>query len=164
MKKVIFTICIFTLIFHFAEAQTIPNGNFEDWQTTTIANPNGAVTSNLEFFQRYGVGAPILVTRVLDAHEGTYACKIETSIVGQDTSFGYAVFGKAGNNGPEGGFPYTQAPDSIVGWYKSSIAVADSALVLVAFKLNGASVSQNMFFLKGAHSNYTRFSFPLNLP
>ena len=164
MKKLILTLCVFTLSSYFAGAQSIPNGNFENWQTTTISNPIGAVTANLEMFQRHGAGAPALVTQVTDAQHGTYACKLETTVIDQDTTFGYAVFGTNGNDGPEGGFPYTQAPDSIVGWYKSAINAADSALVLVNFQLNGNPVYQGMFFLHGTHSSYTRFSFPLNLP
>jgi hypothetical protein len=164
MKSLILTLCLITVSLYFAGAQSIPNGDFESWQTTTISNPNGAVTANLEMFQRHGAGVPALVTQVTDAHHGTYACKLENVVIGQDTAFGYAVFGRTGNSGPEGGFPYSQSPDSITGWYKSAIDANDSALVLVAFSLNGNPVYQGAFFLHGTHSSYTRFSFPLNLP
>lgn len=164
MKKFILFLCLFTFLSNFTKSQSIPNGNFENWQTVVISNPTGAVTANLENFQRYGFGAPTLVTKVTDSHLGMYACKMETSTIGQDTSFGYAVFGSTGNSGPEGGFPYTQAPDSIVGWYKSGIMATDSALILAVFKLNGTPVYQGLYYLKGSHSSYTRFSFPLQLP
>ncbi len=164
MKKTILTLCLITLSLYFAGAQSIPNGDFESWQTTTISNPNGAVTANLEMFQRHGTGIPALVTQVSDAQHGSSACKLETTVIEGDTAFGYAVFGRTGNSGPEGGFPYSQTPDSITGWYKSNINANDSALVLVAFSLNGNPVYQGAFFLHGTHSSYTRFSFPLNLP
>lgn len=165
MKRIItflFIMTVFTVVVK--SQQSIINGDFETWQTTIINEPTGAITINMELFQRMGPDAPLLVTRVTDAHQGTYACKLETAVIQGDTAFGYCVFGKTGESGPEGGFPYTQKPDSIVGWYKSDINAADSALLLVAFSLGGSPVYQNMFFLKGTHNTYTRFSFPLNLP
>lgn len=164
MKKII-TLCLTLFISIFAgKTQSILNGDFETWQSVDINEPTGAVTANLEMFHRYGGSGQFLVTKVTDSHSGMYACKAETKVINNDTTFGYVVFGKTGENGPEGGYPYTQKPDSIVGWYKSNIVSSDSALLLVSFSLNGAPVYQNMFFLKGTHSTYTRFSFPLNLP
>jgi hypothetical protein len=145
-------------------AQTIVNGNFENWQTNSFENPIGAVTSNNEMLRRMALNQPPQVTKINDAHQGSFAVKLETVAMGQDTNMGYLVYGKAGNGGPQGGVPYSQKPDSITGWYKSNVAVGDSALVLVVFSLNSTPVYQNLFYFKGNHSNYTRFSFPLNLP
>lgn len=163
MRKIITFLMLIIVTTVVVKSQSIINGNFESWHTTSIMQPTGSVTGNLQVFQMLGNDAPILVTRVTDAQQGTYACKLETKVILDDTTFGYCVFGKTGQEGPTGGFPYTQKPDSIVGWYKSAIDPADSALVLVSFTLGGFSVYQNMFFLKGTHNSYTRFSFPLNI-
>lgn len=164
MKRIITFLCILSIYPLTNNAQSIINGDFETWQSMVISEPTGSVTANLDMLRHNGENITILVTKTTDAHAGLYACKAETQVVNSDTSFGYVVFGKSGDSGPEGGYPYTQKPDSIVGWYKSNINVSDSALVLVSFSLNGASVLQKMFFLKGTHSTYTRFSFPLNIP
>lgn len=163
MKKIIYTFFLLLLFFQI-QAQTIINGGFEDWQTSSISNPTGSVSSNTELLQRFGVSSTPSITKSTDAHQGSFAAKLQTNIYGQDTMFGYIVFGKVGNNGPDGGFPYTQKPDSITGWFKSDFGTNDSGLILVMFKLNGNYISQGLFYLKGVHSSYTRFSFPLNLP
>ncbi len=164
MKRIITFLCILSIYPLANNAQSIINGNFETWQSMIISEPTGSATANLELLRRYGEIPTPSVTKTTDAHTGLYACKVETQIVNSDTSIGYVVFGKNGESGPEGGYPYTQKPDSIVGWFKSNINVSDSGLILVSFSLNGATVLQKMFFLKGAHSTYTRFSFPLNIP
>ncbi len=164
MRKIITFLFIMTFTTIVINAQSIINGNFETWQATSIDDPTGSTTANIQVYQGIGVDAPLLVLKETDSHQGSFACKLKTEIILSDTIFGYCVFGSAGEDGPEGGFPYTQKPDSIVGWYKSDVNPADSALLLVVFSNGGILVSQNMFFLKGVHNTYTRFSFPLNLP
>ncbi len=166
MKKkiILVSIVIVCFIINSHAQNVVPNGNFEIWNNLSYEDPTGTVTANGDMVRRYNSNLSFLVTKSTDKHSGNFAVKLETKVIEGDTSFGYCVFGQTAEEGPGGGFPYTQKPDSIVGWYKSGIVSGDSALILVWFKKNGVNVLEKSFFIKGTQSSYKRFSFPLNIP
>lgn len=138
----------------------IVNGNFETWTPTTWEDLDTAQTSNTDAI---GNGKPANATKVSPAQNGNYAIKLETSITGTDTNFAYILFGDFGDNGPEGGFPYTQKPTTINGYYKSNFVTGDSAAIIVAFRKGGVAVTMDLFKIGTTQSAFTAFSFPLSI-
>lgn len=135
-------------------AQSIPNGNFENWITTSIDKPNNWISTNDDYS-----GGPICVSKTSDSRSG-FAIKLET----KETGFGTGAAGFFINTSSdpliaEGGVPYSQIPDGINGFYKGNFIAGDSAIILVIFKKNGQILSQYLFKIGTSTNTYTPFNF-----
>ena len=80
MKKQILTLFATTLT-SLAISQTINNGNFENWTTRTVENPQYWMCSNDEN-NNNGKIAPVTATKTTDAYHGTYAMKLSSFVYG----------------------------------------------------------------------------------
>lgn len=159
MKKSLLSFAAMACIAGSIQAQIIVNGGMELWQSISVDQPNGWITSNTQ----QGNGSPLITaSKTSDSHGGTGAIRLETKANGSEMEVGF--FSNAENPlSGIGGVPYSQKPANITGYYKSNIATGDSAIVLVVFKKSGVVVSQDAFKLYGTHNTYTLFSFPLSL-
>jgi len=92
---------------------TYGNHSQKKGMSTTWEELDTAETSNSEVL---GSGKPANATKVTPAQSGNYALKLETNITSTDTNFAYVLFGMFGDNGPEGGFPYSQKPTTSNGY------------------------------------------------
>lgn len=161
MKKLLLSLCLaYFAITAFGQTPSIPNGNFEQWTSSTWENPqNYTNTSNSQNFYYYNLPANVIKTT--DAYHGAYAAKLTTIAVGADTAFGYFI--NENPNGPPsswtGGMAYNQKPTGIRGYYKYNVATGDSATVLVAFSKNGVNIGSYMFNIGQVHTAYTLFNF-----
>lgn len=140
----------------------LPNGNFENWTTTTLNTPNGwsgsivnALNSNI---------APN-VTQVTPGHSGSFAIKLETVINSTVSVFGYfanCTYNQEPTIG-EGGVPYTQKPDSFICYAKLGIQTGDTGLILVLFKQKGTIISYNLWKLTGnTPTTWKRLAFKIS--
>lgn len=155
MKKTLLTLFAFTLFTLFVNAQIV-NGNFEVWDNISwedISDGNSSV-------HRDGGTA----SKTTDKQQGNFAIKLETKIANGDTMFGYFIFGDFGDEGAQEGYPYTQKPNAITGYYKCDIKTGDSAGLMVVFMKADTVLSMNMFPLGGTKNSFTQFSFPLSFP
>jgi hypothetical protein len=130
--------------------QTITNGNFDSWTTTSL--------NSLNDWWSGGEG----ISRTT-GYKGSYGVELET-IEYQDGYIGQAMllnFNYDNSGDPYGGLPYTRINDTLVFWYKYDAASTDdSGVVYVELKGNGSMVGGN--FLKiGVTPNYTKASIPL---
>lgn len=148
-----------------AEAQdTIPNGNFEFWSSTSYMLPtNYPASSNQEALQKNNT---VNVTQTTDAYHGQYAIQLTTlAPAGTNTNpvGGWIANSSTPGNGDPttwpGGIPYNQMPTGFTGFYQYNVNSGDSALVGVVFKKNGQSYAHYFYALGGIHSTYYRFSF-----
>ncbi len=165
MKKIYFLLAS-AVISCGMQAQSIPNGNFENWSSATYEEPVGFSNSNFEAIFR--CNSPANVVKSTDFQQGNFAVELTTVVGGGDTCFGYIVSSpnpQGGNpcNWP-GGIPYNQAPTGIRGYYKSNIQSPDSGGILVAFRNNGVCLGLYLFKLGGVNATYTPFSFAFNPP
>ena len=130
--------------------QTITNGNFDDWSTTTVVNIN----------DWYNGGEGVSRTT---GYKGMYGVEIET-IEYEDDNIGPTVLNNYyfDNSGEiAGGLPYTRLNDTLVFWYKYvAAATDDSAGVYVDLRNNENNVG-GMFLKVGAASSYTKVAIPL---
>jgi hypothetical protein len=144
----------------FGNAQTIPNGGFENWTNNSYESPqNYWYTSNSVVFP---LGLPYNVLKVTDPQQGTYAIKMNTVTNGVDTMFGYFINGDPTTFA--GGIPYTQHPTTLTGYYKSNIAVGDTGLLFCIFKQGGTAISFDVQIFTGTHNAYTPFALTINVP
>jgi PKD repeat protein len=153
MKKQILTLLAAALT-SFAFSQSIPNGGFENWNTSTFEDLQFYFTANTE--NHNGTIPPPNVTKITDAYHGNYAIHLETTVVGVDTFGAYFANGQPGNP-PSGGLPYSQKPTGIRFYYKCDIMPGDSGLVIVQFKKSGVTIGSYFYYITGTQSNYTLF-------
>ena len=98
----------------FAQNGNLQNGGFENWTDVTMYDyPTDWRNSNQEEYR--GVAT---VTQSTDASDGTYSIKLTTQVVDGDTLSGYVFHGEVGQNGSEGGVPYSDNFDHIEFAYK----------------------------------------------
>jgi len=135
-----------------------PNGGFENWSNKAINEPNGFFTSNAMSSADSGN-----VIKVTDSYHGLYAAKLKTILSGSDTVNGLLLIGTPGNQGINGGLPFTGTPDSISGYVKYNIQLHDTAFFIVAFKKNGTIIGQAVTTFTGIQSGYKRFSIATHL-
>src|ERR1700739_4604659 len=84
MKKqllTLFAVALGSLAF----SQTIQNGGFENWTTTSYENPQFWMSANSENTNN-GAANPITVVKTTDAYHGSYAVKLTTALSGTDTT------------------------------------------------------------------------------
>jgi hypothetical protein len=142
----------------FAQNGTITNGDFENWSTMTLyENTDVWNTGN-----RYDETGPLLSTlKSTDAQNGSFSARMESSIVGQDTTFGFVLLGDIGDFGPSAGYPYTTTADTIKGWYKYDIIPGDSATIIVSF-FSGGVPTMDLVTFTGTQNSWTEFVYPIN--
>ncbi|MBI4930539.1 MAG: T9SS type A sorting domain-containing protein [Bacteroidetes bacterium] len=162
MKKIIYS-AAFVCISAIANAQSIPNGNFEAWTSGTYEYPQYyPYTSNTDAFFRYQT--PFNCVKTTDAYQGTYAVQLTTNASATDTAGAYFVNPINGEDPSTwtGGIPYTQKPTGIRGYYKYNVASSDSGLIIVTFSNGGINIGSYFFKVGGIKTTYTLFNFTLS--
>lgn len=142
----------------FGQTNSIPNGNFEDWQTTTCEIPaNYTESSNDRNFFNYNL--PCNVKKTTDAYHGAYAVELSTVASVTDTAFGYFINGNTKQDPSQwtGGMPYNKKPTGIRGYFKYNVATADSATIIIAFSKAGVNIGTYAVSIGGIHNTYTLF-------
>jgi hypothetical protein len=134
MKKLILIIIVLTTMSIIAEAQ-IPNNDFENWTNNITASPEGWLT--------FGK-----ITQVSPGFSGNYAIRIERDSLNPGAP-GAILYGTPTGNTVSGGTPFTDRPDSLVGFFKYNIKTGDSAWILVSLKLKGIPVSNDTGYIIG---------------
>lgn len=156
MKKQLFTF-VAALTGSFVFAQSIPNGGFENWNTSSYESPMYFQCANDEGDRPPG-NPPYTVTKTTDAYHGSYAIKLTSTVYNSDSLQAWFANGNPGGTPAEGGIPYSQMPTGLRFYYKTSLVAGDSAIGIVIFKKNGANLAQYFFKIGANQSNYTLFS------
>ncbi|MDP2387068.1 MAG: T9SS type A sorting domain-containing protein [Bacteroidota bacterium] len=142
---------------------SIPNGNFENWNSATYDFPQGyPQNSNAETFFR--CQTPFNLTKSTDAFQGAFALQLTTNASVNDTCGAYLLNATDANGNPsswQGGIPYTEQATGISGHYKYNQASGDSGLIIVVFKNAGTTIGTYFFLIGGNYTTYQTFSFPL---
>ncbi len=161
MKRQSFLLCLVFFTITAYGQNTIPNGNFENWQTDSYDYPqNYPFTSNRESFFRFEL--PPNVVKTADAYHGSLAVKLSTIANATDTNFGYFINTNPNSGNPsewKGGIPINQKPMGIRGYYKYNIASADSGTILLTFNKAGVNVGTYFFKIGGIYNTYQLFNF-----
>jgi hypothetical protein len=142
-----------------ATAQSIPNGGFENWNSTSYESPINFMCANDEGDRPPG-NPPYTVTKTTDAYHGSYAIRLTSSVYNGDSLQAWFANGNPGGSPAEGGIPYAQMPTGLRFYYKSNLITGDSAIGIVIFKKSGANLAQYFFKIGDNQSNYTLFNYP----
>jgi len=170
MKKIFLTICAAIVFFLKGNSQAIPNAGFENWLNMgTYEDPQGWATLN----SVSNFGYPVFVTKTTDAYSGTYAIMLNTvSFIdpftnAPDSMGGIALTGQMPGNFIIPGFPFTQRPVDLKGYYKYSPASGDSAFVFVTLTKwdtvsnSQTTIGEGIFFTDIPATSYTGFQIPI---
>lgn len=152
-------------------AQTFPNGGFENW-TNQVTYEDPQYWTGMNMMTMFG--AEETAIKSTQAHSGTYALKLITSIsdIGNDgemdTLPGILMLGTADilNGTGTTGYAFTHRPDSLIGWYK--LVSPDNSPFHMEFsstKWDAGSGSPETIgaanYEGQASSTYKRFSVPI---
>ena len=156
--RTIFTFLFIASLSAFTYAQNIANSDFENWSNIDLfEDPQGLATTNIQSFL---VSQVANVTKSTDSRSGSYAAKLETKIIGQDTIFGM-ISNSQLDNDFNGGVPFTSKPDTFRISAKYAINTGDTAIAFVAFKKMGSFIGLAMQQFIGASTSYTDFKAPI---
>ena len=142
----------------FAAAQTIPNAGYEDWADSGLGyeDPEGWVTLNIFSL----LGGEVSVTESSDAHSGSSAAAITTTMFDADEDGtpepfpGILALGSLESVG----MPTTNRPDSLIVWAKYTPSGADEFTVTIDLSNNGMPVGGGTFTGVTAGSGYVRLA------
>ena len=146
----------------FGTSAPIPNGDLESWYiSTSIETPSEWSCESATTFSLNGYGIPIHKTT--DKYDGNYALEMKTMAGDNNMHFCGINDGNWNNNLQqyEGGFPYTNAIDTLVGWYKYTPKAGGTAGVNIQFKKSG--LYGYSFTILSATSTWTKFEIPFHL-
>jgi hypothetical protein len=172
MKKIILSALLIFVIFSI-KAQLLPNAGFENWDSNEMyENPSGYSTSNNYLYPQT---METNVNKQTPPFSGSYSVWLETKSAMGFALPGFIIYGDPGallGGGSilsiEGGFPYSQMPDSFNFYARHQCSDTDSAYVLVILKkmVAGTSVpiSLNIYKLSGVQNTYKSYSFGIMKP
>jgi hypothetical protein len=127
----------------------VPNGGFETWTTDTLIFP-----------QKWSTFGDAELTA--SAIKGLFAMKLENKVPGN----GFAMFTNAnlkmGEQQLNGGWPYSEKPDSFGFYAKYNLAPGDTALAVLFFKRLGLTLASSTIQIGGnSNGNTNRFVAPI---
>ena len=158
MKKQIITLFTWMALLPLTSSAQVLNGDFEGWNSQTYSIPLGWDCSNGEGVSGSGITP---VTQVIGLTNS--AVRMETILSGSDTLQAYITIGDP--MGGQGGFPCSQMPTAITGYWRYSIPGNDSAILFVTFKSGGTTINTDIFKIKGTgtQNTFVPFYLPLTL-
>lgn len=146
--------CIFNV-----SAQPINNSSFENWSNNHFFDePNGFISTN---FQTYIFNSNGNVEKINPAFAGNAHVKLTTVAANNDTIPGAFFLGIPSGNTLLGGVPFTERPDSLVGYARYSILPSDTANMIVLFKSNSIAAGFAKVSFTGSQGSFARFSVPI---
>jgi len=141
---------------------SIPNGDFEKWNSTMYENPlYYPFTSNETAL--YDLST-INVIKTTDAYHGQSAVQVSSLTAFFGTNMGYFLNTPTKNGNISlwtGGMPYTEKPTGIRGYYKYNVATTDSAMIILVFRKGSNTIGTYQNKIGGIKTDYTLFNLPL---
>lgn len=146
-RKTLTTLVILTVFVQTIFPQGVINGDFEAWSNKNLFyNPDRINTGNLE--QILG-GCHQLTIRLSDAASGSSAIMMKSEVCGNDTLFGYFIYGQPYGDEISGGTPFTEKPSSVSMSLKYHTPGTADVIILLMFKKNGLPLSNQIFSITG---------------
>ncbi len=162
MKRILLILTTLTLTYLAKAQDQLYNPSFNMWTVNTVATQP---TSWMNSYHAFGImpTTPMAVEKSSDASNLTSSVKLNTVGDPMNPTFGFVLLGSIGNNGPQGGVPFTLSADSIVFDAKYDLQAGDSANVILMMKLNGVPFEMKMIAIGGTHtSSWQRMAYKIN--
>ena len=154
-----FLFLFFTLYSFLSFAQTVPNGNFENWAFVPYAsldsgwfdnNPSSiSLSDSLCVWPAPGVSGD--------------AVHIQTTGIGADKVIGHIINSPFNPSTTTGGAPYGFAPDLLVGYFRTNYSGTDSGMIVVTFKAAGSEISSDTFKIGSGLDSFVFLNFSLSV-
>ena len=166
MKKKYLLLLLISLVLFELNAQTVPNGGFENWTNNIFyEDPDNWTTLNLLALG----GVPETAIKSTDSRTGSYALELKTvSFINgsnqPDTMIGYAFSASIGGGG---GFPVYSRPQGLSCYYKyDKVGLSIGYVTVVLSKWNiqtnkSDSVGWGITFIPYDQSSYTQLDIPI---
>lgn len=163
MKKTLLSILSlvgFTLL---GFTQTVPNGDFENWQNRNYHN---IPTYDFPFvhtntYAGGPIGGEATITKVGGVENDSLAIRLETNA---DTTNGILLLGQVDQNDSiYGGFAFNEIVDQLKLVTNFDIKLGDTANVFVIFTTNTLSYSVTEYQLTGSQQNYDTLTIDLDV-
>ncbi|MCB0771220.1 MAG: T9SS type A sorting domain-containing protein [Flavobacteriales bacterium] len=152
--RVILTLLMATSLIMNVSAQEILNGGFEDWSNTFLyESPNDWRSGN-------GEHTSSTTTKVTMAPQGSYAVRMETMIIGNDSMFGFVLLGDI-DDLPTNGTAFTTDIRAMQCWIRHELVGNDSALALLAIWSEGFVVAAEEWRFGGARPDWEEVTLTL---
>lgn len=154
MKKNLGIILFLSFFIVNINAQEVPNGNFEEWESFQGQNfefPSGWISSN---FSGVPSGIEANAIKTTDAYQGTYAIKL-TTVNGLEPSephVGVALYDGA----------IDKTPHALQGYYKTSLVGNDVPYISIDVLSGGSFIGGAVIEFESSQSDYTYFSLPID--
>tara|TARA_Y100000385_G_scaffold290336_1_gene363066 strand:- start:197 stop:1012 length:816 start_codon:yes stop_codon:yes gene_type:complete len=156
MKKHLLLFSLFISGVSLSQSNTIVNGDFENWTTTSTTEADNWNSFNSLMVS---VGAPQNLIKTTDAYNGTYAAQLIT-----DSTLAGIIPGLIGNGLDLGeGVAFSGSPTNFTGAYKYTNALNDTASIYIEFTENGNTVGVQFLQETGNVNTYTTFNLPITL-
>ena len=163
MKKQLLLLSLALLAILAYGQDSIPNGDFETWNSTMYENPlNYPYTSNETAL--YDVSSSFNVIKTTDAFHGQSAVQVSTLTASFGTYMGYFLNTPAKNGNMSlwtGGMGINERPTGIRGYYKYNVATSDSAMIILVFRKGANTLGTYQNKVGGIKTAYTLFNLPL---
>lgn len=146
----------------------MPNGEFENWQD--VESPESWDASNIH--DTY-LGFPVNIITVEqsnDSYSGNFSVRMQSMqiMTGFPISPGFITLGtfwysiSPQDGGASGGIPFTERPDSISGYYKSTVTSGDYTSVHLDLWNSNGTVGTAIFQNGNSVADWTYFSAPID--
>lgn len=138
---------------------TIPNGNFESWQSVSFSEPLGWFTTNL----RIPPGVSFPVTKSTDHAFSSFSARIENVNDGLGGFLqGYIMAGRQGNDGPKPGFAVYGKDSILYVNYKCSPKGTDSVNIAIMMFYHDTMIGMGSLVQGQTITNWTQAAIPIN--
>lgn len=161
MKKLLQIVSALILTYTVSAQDQLYNNSFNMWGTDVLANHPSI------WMCAYEVGIPANspvkpIEKSSDATNLLSSVKLTTIDFQSQTQTSFVLLGDIGNQGPEGGTPFSLAADSIIFDAQFDIETGDSANVYLFLSNSGIQFDFNVFLIGGSSNGWTRMAFPIN--
>jgi hypothetical protein len=138
--------------------EPFPNGDFENWTEYNSEEADSWFSSNL-FSKPLGL-TPVIKTT--DSYEGNYAVQMESMMTYFDDTLSGITNGHYSFDGPVGGMPVAQIPETLSGFYKYTSAENDEASANIRLFRYNTSLGESELLAEESlilapSANYTSF-------
>lgn len=161
MKKILL-LSLISIGFNSISQDQLNNNGFNNWTNNTVAKTPNSWKTIYDLSGSTFSLTDVPLTSSSDASHQSNSMRLKTVSNGQDMAFGFILLGDIGNNGPEGGVPFTLNADSLLFDAKFDIKPGDSANVYVILKNSGIPIDMQVIRIGGVQSNWKTFSYPIN--
>jgi len=133
---------------------TIPNSNFENWNTNTSPANWNTVNNLLP-------AGSFACNRTTNCYEGLYALSMKTIDLGSMLVPAVATLGVVGMGFTEGGIPFTQRPELLKGYFKHPSS-GDAVMIAVQFYKQGIQIGGGYWSTSDSVADYTQLIAPIS--